>query len=258
MTNVDHDPFADFDTHSSPAPRGTPGTIEDNRKRARLRRNLLLFSLPVVLAFLVVSAWLFSLSGTASNGLTEYQRGTYVSSADTFGELLDHNYVEKWIPYFDRGGALAADEDYIPAIDDFERALEFAPAARRCEVIVNLSLAWERLADGYAQSGLYSGAEQLYNTSLDVLEGEDCTPPEQPVDGREPGDELEEAEARVKAKLDASTFLNEQGETGEPTTPEERQQQLEEQGDDAAEQKAEDDARERAEGNQGDITDKPW
>jgi tetratricopeptide (TPR) repeat protein len=258
MTHFDQDPFADFATHASPTPRGTPGTVEGNRKRARVRRNLLLFSLPVVLAFLVVSAWLFSLSGTASTGLTEYQRGSYLSSSDTFGELLDHNYVEKWIPYFDRGGALAADEDYIPAIDDFERALEFAPAARRCEVIVNLSLAWERLADGYAQSGLYSGAEQLYNTSLDVLEGEDCTPPEQPVVGRDPGAELEEAEARVQAKLDASTYLGEQGETGEPSTPEERQQQLEEQGDDAAEQKAEDDARERAEGNQGDITDKPW
>ena len=259
MTISDQDPFADLAQSAPPAPsRRAPGTVEGNRTRARLRRNLLLFSLPVVLAFLVVSGWLFSLSGTASSGLIEYQRGTYVSSADTFGDLLDHNYVEKWIPFFDRGAALAADEDYIPAIDDFERALEFAPAARRCEVIVNLSLAWERLADGYAQSGLYSGAEQLYQTSLDVLEGEDCTPPEQPVEGRDPGEELDEAEARVQAKLDASNYLNEQGDSGEPTTPEERQQQLEEQGDDAAEQKAEDDARDRAEENQGDITDKPW
>lgn len=260
MTTTDYDPFADLAPAQDipqPPPR-RPGTVEGNRRRTRLRRNLLLFSLPVVAGVLVVAGWLINLSGTASAGLAEYQRGSYVVSSETFGGLLNHNYVEKWIPYFDRGGALAADQDYIPAIDDFERALEFAPAAHRCEVIVNLSLSWERLADGYAQSGLYSGAAQLYQTSLDVLQGEDCTPPDEPVQGRDPGEELDIAEGRVQAKLDASEFLYEQGDTGEPSTPEQRQQELQEQGDDAAQQQAEDDARDRGEESPGPVTDKPW
>jgi tetratricopeptide (TPR) repeat protein len=235
-----------------------PGTVEGNRRRARVRRNLLVISSPFLAVMLVAAGWLTSLSGTASKGLTEFDRGLNVVASQTFGGLLDHNYVEKWIPYFDRGNALAADADYIPAIDDFEDALQLAPESRRCEVIVNLALGWERLADGYAQSGLYAGAVQLYQTSLDVLENEGCTPPEEPVQGRDPGEELDIAEGRVKAKLDASTFLGEQGETGEPSTPEERQQELEEQGDEAAEQNAEDEARERAEENPGGYTDKPW
>jgi tetratricopeptide (TPR) repeat protein len=260
MTTTDRDPFADFVSAHTTEPTSSrkPGTIEGNRRRKRVRRNLLLFSLPVVAGVLVIAGWLVNLSGTTAVGLTQYQRGNYVTSADTFGGLLAINVVEKWIPYFNRGGALAADQDYIPAIDDFERALQFAPAEHRCEVIVNLSLAWERLADGYAQSGLYSGAMQLYQTSLDVLQGEDCTPPDEPVQGRDPGEELEIAEGRVQAKLDASEYLNEQGDTGEPSTPEERQQQLEEQGDDAAQQQAEDDALDRGEDSQGPVTDKPW
>jgi tetratricopeptide (TPR) repeat protein len=236
----------------------TPPSIENNRIRLRLRRRLLLFGLPVVLIITIVAGWILSRPLIAAEALTDYGRGGYTSSAETFGSLLEPNILEPWIPYFDRGVALAAGEDYVPAIDDFERALELAPASHECEVVVNLALGWEKLADGYAGAGLFAGAKLLYQTGLDVLAAHDCTPPEQPVNGRDPGQELEDAQARLEEKLDASEYLEElNGGSGE-ATPEEQQEQLEQQGQDAAEDKAEDDARDRGEGGGGGFTDKPW
>lgn len=230
-----------------------------NRTRLRLRRRLLLWGLPVVLALAVGAGWLIGLPVRAADALVDYGRGDFTASAEGFAELLEPNLVETWLPYYDRGSTLAEAQDYIPAIDDLEKALELAPADRECVVVANLSLSWERLADGYAQSGLFEGARLLYQTAVDVLEAHDCTPPEEPVEGRDPGQELDDAAVRLEQKLQAMDFLEQQSGGGDaPSTPDQQLDQLEQQEQDAAEEKAEDDARGRAETGQGGFTDKPW
>lgn len=238
--------------------RPQPDTHDTNIARRRLRLRLTLISLPVALAILVAAGWLLSLSVSAGSGISLYERGSYTVSAQTFEDLLEPALVERWIPYFDRGTALAADEEYVSAIDDFERALPLVPADRKCEVLVNLSLGWERLADGYAEAGYFAGAALLYQNAADVLSGESCTPPDQPVDGRDVGETLEEARARVEAKLGASEGFSSQQDATTPATPEEKLDQLQDQGEGAAEEKTQDDARERAESGPGGFTDKPW
>jgi tetratricopeptide (TPR) repeat protein len=233
-------------------------TIAHNRTRLRLRRRLLLWGLPVVLILAIIAGWLVSLPVRAADSLTEYNRGDYTASAEGFGELLEPNIVEKWLPYYDRGSALAEGQDYIPAIDDLEKALAMVPEDRECVVVVNLSLSWERLADGYAQSGLFEGAQLLYQTAADVLEEHNCTPPEDPVDGREPGQEIEDAKTRLEQKLEAMQYLEDQSGTDSPTTPEEQLEELDQQEQDAAEEKAEDDARDRGQQGTGGRSDKPW
>lgn len=232
--------------------------VASNRRRVRLRRRLLLWGLPVVLALAVVAGWLVGLPMRAGDALIDYGRGDYTGSAEGFGDLLEPNLVETWLPYYDRGSALAEAQDYIPAIDDLEIALELAPADRECVVVVNLSLSWERLADGYAQAGLFEGARLLYQTAADVLSAHDCTPPEDPVEGRDPGQELDDAGVRLEQKLQAMEFLDNQAGGDAPSTPDQQLDQLDQQDQDAAEEKAEDDARGRAETGQGGFTDKPW
>jgi tetratricopeptide (TPR) repeat protein len=229
-----------------------------NRSRLRLRRRLLLWGLPVVLVLAVVAGWLVSLPVRAADALTSYNFGDYTGSAEGFGDLLEPNIVEQWLPYYDRGSALAEAQDYIPAIDDLEKALAIVPADRECVVVVNLSLSWERLADGYAQSGLFEGARLLYQTAADVLAEHECTPPETPVESRDPGQEIEDAAARLQQKLDAMEYLEQQSEQGAPSTPGEQLEELEQQEQDAAEEKAEDDARERGQQGTGGRSDKPW
>jgi tetratricopeptide (TPR) repeat protein len=237
----------------------TPDDVmTDNRKKLRLRRRLLLWGLPVVLVIAVIAGWLVSLPVRAADALTSYNFGDYTGSADGFGELLEPNIVEQWLPYYDRGSALAEAQDYIPAIDDLEKALAIVPADRECVVVVNLSLSWERLADGYAQSGLFEGARLLYQTAADVLAEHECSPPEEPVEGRDPGQEIDDAATRLQQKLEAIEFLEQQQEQDSPSTPGEQLEELEQQEQDAAEEKAEDDARERGQQGTGSRSDKPW
>jgi tetratricopeptide (TPR) repeat protein len=249
------------DTHRTEVPEireSAEETVAYNRGRVRLRRRLLLWGLPVVLILAIVAGWLVSLPVRAADALTDFNRGDYTGSAEGFGALLEPNVVEKWLPYYDRGSVLAEGQDYIPAIDDLEKALAIVPADRECVVVVNLSLSWERLADGYAQSGLFEGAQLLYQTASDVLEEHDCTPPADPVDGREPGQEIEDAKTRLEQKLEAMQYLEDQAGGDSPTTPEEQLEELDQQEQDAAEEKAEDDARDRGQQGSGGRSDKPW
>ena len=226
-------------------------TPDPERARRRRRRILLLASIPVVIFALLVAGKLISVTVINQSALAQYARGDFEDSADQWSGMLEFNLVETWIPFFNRGVATAADEEYIPAIEDFEKALALAPDDRRCEVALNLSLGWEKLADGYAAAGYFTGAALLYETAVDVLAdaGEGCTE-----------EQLEEALGRLQQKYEAIQDLIDltQPEAGEPTTPEEREQQLQEQQDDAAQDKSNDDARDRSEDGPPGFSVKPW
>jgi tetratricopeptide (TPR) repeat protein len=237
--------------------RDRPSRLAGNR---RLRRWLIIGSLPFAVVGVMLALKLMGLSSVAGTAIDRYEAGDYTSSADSSTSLLDLNFFEPWIPYFDRGSALAESGDLVPAIDDFEKALDLAPEDRRCEVVLNLSLGWERLADGYAEAGYYAGAELLYQTAEDVLATEDCTPPDQPVDGRDLGDELDGAADRLAQKEGAAQFYSDAQDAPEddPSTPEEQRDQLGDRGDQAQQQKSDDDATDRSGGGFGGYTDTPW
>ena len=167
------------------------------RARRRRRAKYLLWSLPVVVALVYVAVRLISLSVVNQTALELFDSGAYAQSEERSTSLLDQDIIEPYLPYFNRGDAKAAQEQYTEAIDDFERALELAPADRQCDVRVNLALSWERLGDIYFAAGYPDGAKLLYEASLAVIaEGEDCVPPE-PA-----GLDLAEAGPRVQAKID--------------------------------------------------------
>lgn len=236
---------------------GSAPSVEGNRRRRTLRLWLLLLSIPVVIAAFALALKLFTLAPLAGIAISAYERGDYVGSEEPSTSLLENNLFEPWIPYFNRGAALAGQQDYIAAIRDFETALPLAPDARKCEVVLNLSLAWERLADTYAQAGYFSGALLLYEAAAGVLaeEGEHCRPPEAP-DGME--SQLDEAVDRLQQKMDAAEVARDAYGRDSASNGTDPLQELEERGDDAARQKAEDDAREGQGGQPWNTTDKPW
>lgn len=233
-----------------------------NARRRKRRIRLLLISIIPVVAVLILAMKLLSLSVVTGAAITQYNGGAYDASAKTSGSLLEQNLFEPWIPYFNRGVALASQEKYVRAIDDLEKALALAPADRACSVSINLALGWERLADGYAAAGSYSGATLLYQTAKDVLTaaGPDCAPPQQQIDGRDPAQERDDAQGRVEEKLRQSQDAKQQQDaaSGDPTDTQGKLDELKEQSDAAAGQKADGDTRGR--GNQGSsgFTDKPW
>ena len=216
-----------------------------------------LWTIPLVLALLVVAFKLIGLSVTTQSAIAAYNRGAYETSAQYSESLLDLNVVEQYIPYFNRGDAYAAGEYYVESIDDFEKALELAPEAKKCDVRVNLALSWEKLGDIYAEGGFFQGAVLLYETAEAVIEegGEDCTPPQQSSDDLDAaGDRVEEKKEDAEARRDAAN----EGQEGEGST-EDKLDELGEQEDAGAQEKADGEARDRGEGEGGTgYTDKPW
>ncbi|WP_165069063.1 hypothetical protein [Marisediminicola senii] len=257
------------DTRSGREVNGHAVTADTGRRRRRTRRILLLASLPLTIAGAVVAAKLLAMSGIASSAVQEYAQGRYESSAAEAGDLLAWNAFEPWVAYFDRGTAIAAGGDYNAAVPDLERALSLAPAGERCDVAVNLSLSWELLGDSYAAQGLFVGAERLYETAEAVItaEGPECAPEPPPgeTDGpsdaaeRDSGQELADAAERLAQKLDASARQQAQAEGGgDGTTPSEQLDELDQQNDDAAAEKAERDAENRGGQGSGGQAERPW
>jgi len=227
--------------------------------RARRRRRLkyLLFSLPVVVALLVVAGMIVGPYTTNDSAVRSYEYGDFDGSAEQSSRLLDGNLLEDWVPWFNRGNALAAQEEYTAAIDDFERALEIAPEERACDVRVNLALSWERLGDIYIAGGFNQGAINLYEAAKAVIaEGDGCDPDEPS------GEQLDVAGPRVQAKIDEAQQRKDEADAqsgDEPGGLEEQLDQLGEQEQQGAQEKADGDSAERGQGaDRPDSTQKQW
>ena len=231
-------------------------------KRKHSRLKWLLFSLPVAFVALAFAFKLIGLSTTTQVAISTYNAGAYQQSQDASSELLDGdllggNFIEPWIPWFNRGDAKAADLDFTPAIDDFEHALELAPDDKECLVRVNLSLSWELLGDSYAASGFPQGALQLYDAAEKVITdaGDKCDPPDPAAE------ELSEAGERIKEKKSAAEQATEEQEAQDPSSSEQddKLEELDEQGQQSDQEKANGDARDRGEEEgQSGFTEKPW
>ena len=291
---------------------------------ARTRRRMLLFSLPVVLLALFIAWKLISMPVLAGRAIDAYDREQFEQSAESSDALMFLNVVEDWIPYFNRGTAFAAGESYSQATDDLAKALERAPEDRRCDVRVNLALAWELQGDAYFAAGYFAGAASLYETAKAVIdagaeegcfeqqpppeeeqppppeeeqpdEGEQQQPPtdgqnpddqqQPPQDGQEPPDEqtnpqqpdgtegteekLEQADQRLTEKLRESGLQREQqqDDDGDPSTPEEEEEEpgdggkvdeLRDKGDEAEQERQNQDSNQRGQDNSPDYVEKPW
>jgi len=231
-------------------------------KRKHSRLKWMLFSLPVAVVLLAFAFKLMGLSVTTQVAIVNYNSGAYTASRDASstlleGDLLGGNFIEPWIPWFNRGDAKAGDGDYTPAIDDFERALDLAPEDKECLVRVNLSLSWELLGDIYEAEGYHDGAVQLYEAGEAVITdaGDKCDPPDPAAE------ELDAAGERLEDKKAAAQEQSDQEAAAEPD-PSEQEQKLDELGDkdgESGQQKADDEARDRGEDEGGSTyTDKPW
>jgi tetratricopeptide (TPR) repeat protein len=228
--------------------------------RARRRRRLkyLLWSLPVVVALLYIAFRMMGVSFGNSIALGAYDSGRYESSAERWRSMQDETIIEPYIPWFNRGDASAAQEKYTDAIDDFERALELAPAEQKCTVRVNLALGWEKLGDAYAAGGFFQGAVLLYQAAEAVIAaGPECTPPDQA------GEDLQQADKRVKEKIDQAQRQRDAADALEgddtPGGQQEQLDQLGEKGQAGEQEKATGDAADRGEsGSDSGFTDRPW
>ena len=227
------------------------------RSRRRRRLVYLLISLPVIIALLVLAGRIVGPYTTNESAVRAFEYGDFAGSESESSRLLDDNLLADWIPWFNRGNALAAQEEYTAAIDDFERALEIAPEDRACDVRVNLALSWERLGDIYVAGGFPQGAINLYEAAKAVIaEGDGCDP-DTPA-----GQQLAEAGPRVQAKIDEAQQRKDEADAQSGEKPGGLEEQLDQLGDQeqqGAQEKADGDSAERGQdGDRPDYTQKQW
>jgi tetratricopeptide (TPR) repeat protein len=259
--------------------------LKSTASAKRTRRRMILFSFPVVLLALFVAWKLLSMPLFAQRGIDAYAQGNFESSVEASESLMFLNVAENWIPYFNRGTAHAAAQAYSDATDDLAKALERAPEERRCEVRVNLALAWEEQGDSYYEAGYFAGATKLYETAKAVLDAgadEGCfeqqppepeeggqaeeQPPEQQRSEGDASERLEQADERVTEKLLRSEQQDTQeppeGDTGEPEEDSEgggdKIEELKERSDEAEKEKQNQDSSKRGQDGSRNYVEKPW
>lgn len=223
--------------------------------RARKRRRLVagLVSLPFTVAAVVVAVYLISLSATAHAAIGFYGEGLYSDSKAESSKLVDHNLVETWLPYFNRGDAKVGAKEYTAAVDDFEAALALAPQARKCEVRVNLAQTWTDLGDIYEKGGYHQGAVLLYQAAKDVIAaaGKEC-----PSDS-DAGQTLGQLSQGLDGKQQQAQAGQDQQDAQDPQTGQSQLDQLGQKQQQGEQQKQNDDARDQG-NDPGAYTDKPW
>ena len=240
---------------TQPTPPQPKVTLSGLRKRRWIMFGV---SLPVVIFGLYWAFHMLGLAPAAQNAINAYENEDYAASVGHSSWLLGNNVFEPYLPYFNRGDAYAGAQNYGPAIDDFELALELAPEEKACDVRLNLALGWERFGDVYVELGYYQGAVRLYEASEAVMDaaGPECDPPENQ-------EELQESKDRVAEKKEQAEDLRdaqpppEEGEEGQ-SEQEQQLDELQEQQEQAAQEKADDESEQRAEENGGYYVDKPW
>ncbi|WP_077487776.1 tetratricopeptide repeat protein [Sinomonas mesophila] len=173
---------------------------EDRAARMRRRRRLLAWGLLPVLAALLVAAKLLGMSVFAQQAIWAFDAkdGAGVSSAADGMGVAD--VVETHKSHFARGDAYVLAGDYARARAAFEEALRRTGPDDECTVRVNLVLSIEKLADAANVSGDTARATSLYDEGLAVVEAapEGCFQPNGPLNQRQQGERLGEAEERMR------------------------------------------------------------
>jgi tetratricopeptide (TPR) repeat protein len=228
-------------------------SIDPRRVRRRRRLLLGLISLPVTIAAVVVAVYLIGLPITAGIAINAYNAGDYPTSKTESSKLIDHNLVETWLPYFNRGDAKAGARQYTEAVDDFEKALALAPQDRKCEVRVNLAQTWTDLGDLYERGGYHQGAVLLYQAAKDVIAaaGNECPP------DSDAGKSLGQLEQGLDGKQQQARDAQGQQDAANPDTGENKLDQLGQKQQQGEQDKHDDDAKNNGNGS-GSYTDKPW
>ncbi|GAA4666028.1 hypothetical protein [Frondihabitans cladoniiphilus] len=179
--------------------------------RARLRRRLVLGSLPVVILVLLVAVKLLSLPVGAAVAQTTYDTKSYDSSVAASDSLGVVNVLEPWVRYFDRGTALAQIGVLTDARTAFEASLSRAPSGDtgvQCRILTDLSLVVEQQGDSAVLDQDTTAAEGFYAHALALIKSAPTGCFSDPKGGSKPNtakplqDEQGRLEQKQKAQQD--------------------------------------------------------
>lgn len=137
--------------------------------RRRLRRRLVVFSVPAALVLLIAVAKMISVLLVGGDAVGDFARHDTESLRDDISALSLLNIIEPHKVPFAQGDLAVLEGRLEDADHAFSSALAGTPPADSCAVRVNLELVRETLGDLGARSGDKKLARQRYTGALDVV-----------------------------------------------------------------------------------------
>jgi hypothetical protein len=169
--------------------------------RLRLRRRLILLSLPAALAILALAGMLATVLLTGNNVVADYSRHDTAALRGDLDTLSRFNILEPHKLPFAQGDLAVLEGRLDDAENSFRTALSKRDA---CPTRINLELVVETQGDLAAARGDIDKAEQRYTAALDTVRGA----PENCFAGNDDADEdrrhiRQDAEPRLVAKIES-------------------------------------------------------
>jgi hypothetical protein len=137
--------------------------------RLRLRRRLMVFSVPAALLLLVAVAKVISVLLVGGGAVGDFTRHDTEALRDDINALSLLNVIEPQKVTFDEGDLAVLEGRIEDAEHAFSAALAHPPTGEACAVRVNLELVRETLGDLAARAADKKLARQRYTSALDVV-----------------------------------------------------------------------------------------
>ncbi|MGE2719405.1 hypothetical protein [Mycolicibacterium celeriflavum] len=138
--------------------------------RLRLRRRLLLFSAPVVLAVLAIALKLVSTVVAGDSAVSNFAQRDADALRGDVAVMNLLNIVEPAKAPFAAGTLAVLDDRLTDAEAHFSESLSRTAAEQSCPVLVNLELVRERRGDVDAWENRPDAARERYLSALDLVE----------------------------------------------------------------------------------------
>ena len=234
---------------------GRPAEAPEARAaRLRLRRRMILWSLPIAVLLLLVAVKLLSVVALGEQARAAFAGGNITGVDSAASRLGVVNVVEPHKAPFARGDARVLAGDYDGARVAFEEAMALAPrdSQDQCQIRVNLVQSLLRLGQAARQTGGPHAATPYANRVDEVVEGA----PQGCFQGST-GDQLRDAQqqAQQQRQPDQQQSQGQQDPQPQDGSAQQKQQQLD--------QQTRDNLQQRGQGDQpGDSSrigvEKPW
>ncbi|MDJ1369855.1 hypothetical protein [Gulosibacter molinativorax] len=139
----------------------------------KLRRRILLWSLPVVLLAGALGVLLIGQHFVAKTAIAQHQDEKHEEALNTSGQLALINLVERWKPHYNMGTSYLELDALAEAGAQFTTALELAAPAEQCPIRANFAITLEREGDKLLAEGSAEGAYAKYEEAIALIEAQD-------------------------------------------------------------------------------------
>lgn len=139
----------------------------------KLRRRILLWSLPVVLLAGAFGLLFIVQHFIAQTAIAQHFDEKHEEALNSSGQLALVNLVERWKPHYNMGTSYLELDALTEAGEQYTIALDLAAPAEQCPIRANYAITLEREGDDLLAGGNAEDAIAKYQDALELIDAQD-------------------------------------------------------------------------------------